>query len=337
MKQRTVIWLVVLGLAVLTAVWVRQGRDARRLVVYCAHDSVYAESVLKDFEKRTGIRVTPRFDSEATKSLGLIELLIREKSAPRCDVFWNNELLGMLDLKERGVLQPYKGPGYARIPEAFKDPDGHWTGFAARMRVMIVNTNLCPATEAVLGERLKGDLSQAAIAKPIYGTTLTHYSVLWQRLGEQGLKAWHADTRRRGLREVRGNGTVKDIVANGACAFGFTDTDDYFLAQDAGKPVAMLPVRLADRSTISIPNTVAIIAGSPRFEDACILVDYLLSEESEIALANARSRQIPLGPVDEARVPDEVKTLRKWARDAVSLASLSEARAACLAWLRSGE
>lgn len=335
MKRRTVLLLVVLGLVTLTAAWTRRGIHARRLVVYCAHDSVYAEAVLKDFEQQTGIHVVPRFDAEATKSLGLIELLIREKDAPRCDVFWNNELLGMLDLKERGVLQPYKGEGYARIPATLKDPDGCWTGFAARMRVYIINTDLCRATEASLAGHLAGDLSRAAIAKPIYGTTLTHYSVLWQRWGEERLKAWHSDTRRRGLREVRGNGTVKDIVSHGACAFGFTDTDDFFLARDAGKPVAMLPVRLEDGSTISIPNTVAIVKGSRRFEDASALVDYLLSEKSEIALANARSRQIPLGPVDETRVPDEVNTLRGWARDAVSLTSLVEARTACLAWLRS--
>jgi len=66
-----------------------------------------------------------------------------------------------------------------------------------------------------------------------------------------------------------------------------------------------------------------------------VLVDYLLSEASEVALANARSRQIPLGPVDETRVPIEVKTLRTWSKDAVPLTSLAGARTECLAWLRS--
>src|SRR5688572_23576024 len=64
------------------------------LVVYCAHDSVYSESILRGFEKRTGIPVSIRFDSEATKSLGLEEMLLREKDRPRCDVFWNNGPLG---------------------------------------------------------------------------------------------------------------------------------------------------------------------------------------------------------------------------------------------------
>ena len=42
------------------------------LVVYCAHDSIYADSILRDFEKETGIHVAVRYDTEATKSLGLV-------------------------------------------------------------------------------------------------------------------------------------------------------------------------------------------------------------------------------------------------------------------------
>ena len=69
------------------------------LVVYCAHDSLYSKQILEEFERQTGIPVSIRFDTEATKSLGLVNLLIREKAYPRCDVFWNNQVLGTLDLR----------------------------------------------------------------------------------------------------------------------------------------------------------------------------------------------------------------------------------------------
>src|SRR4051812_1606299 len=111
------------------------------LVVYCAHDSIYADQILREFERQTGIHVAARYDTEATKSLGLVELLLREKAHPRCDVFWNNELLGMLQVADEGLLVPYRGSGYERIPAAFKDPEARWAGFAARLRVWIVNTN----------------------------------------------------------------------------------------------------------------------------------------------------------------------------------------------------
>lgn len=323
--------VLVLGLC-----WWWKAAHSGALVVYCAHDAVYAEKILRDFEKRTGTPIVIRFDTEATKSLGLAELLIREKDSPRCDVFWNNELLGMLDLQERGILQPYQGPGYARIPAKFKAPDGSWAGFAARLRVVIFNTAKIGTTPPNLTGLLPGtDMSRIAIAKPLYGTTLTHYTLLWHQWGAQRLQAWHTDWRSGGVKELNGNSAVKDAVADGACFAGFTDTDDFFEAKDDGRPVAMTPVRLDDGKTICIPNTVAIIHGARHTRAARLLVDFLLSEETELALASSKSRQIPLGPVSAERLPTEVRELAPLAGEGADLNSLGTARAECLAWLKS--
>lgn len=305
------------------------------LVLYCAHDSVYADAVVQAFEAASGLRVAVRYDTEATKSLGLTELLLREQQRPRCDLFWNNELLGTLDLAERGILAPYRGTGYARIPAAWRDPAGRWTGFGARLRVYIVNTNRCEATAAVLEERLAtGDLSRVAMARPLYGTTLTHYCVLWREWGEAGLRAWHRSLRERGLRELTGNSTVKNQVAAGGCDFGFTDSDDFFLAQDAGAPVRWLPVLLSGGQTVVIPNTAGVIAGCRHPEAAGRFLDFLLSAETELALANSASRQIPLGLVDETRLSADVKALRRAAVRGCPLTGLGEIRSACMAWLK---
>ncbi len=322
------------------------------LVVYCAHDSIYSEKILRDFERRTGIPVAMRFDTEATKSLGLVELLVAEKDSPRCDVFWNNELLGTMDLAERGILQQYQGSGWQRMPDKFRDTDGRWTGFAARMRVVIYNQE---SLRKNFG-KLPDDLRRWAIAKPLYGTTLTHYSALWQSLGDEGLKAWHRQWRAGGAAELNGNAAVKDAVAEGVCDAGFTDTDDAFEAIEQGQPVGMYPVTLENGETIVIPNTVAIIRGTRRENDAEKLVDFLLSEETELALARSRSQQIPLGPVSSTLLPQDprgpsdtprlglpgpnllpgdIRSLMEAAQHGVDLSKLGPARAACLAWLKS--
>lgn len=305
------------------------------LVVYCAHDSIYADSILREFERETGISVAARYDTEATKSLGLVELLLQEKAQPRCDVFWNNELLGTLQLAGEGLLLPYRGSGCERIPVAFKDADGRWAGFAARLRLWIVNTNRLAPTEEAVQRATSGDLDRMVIAKPLYGTTRTQYTVLWKLWGRDKLPAWERDRRARHLREVDGNSVVKDLVSAGVCDLGWTDTDDFFEARDEGKPVAMLPVRLENGKTICIPNTVAIIQGTRHLADAQKLVDFLLSEKCELALASAKSRQIPLGPVDNARLPEDVKQLQRWAAEGVSLGGLDAANNECLAWLKS--
>ena len=41
------------------------------VVVYTSQDEVYAEPILKDFQKETGIQVKTVFDSEAVKTVGL--------------------------------------------------------------------------------------------------------------------------------------------------------------------------------------------------------------------------------------------------------------------------
>jgi iron(III) transport system substrate-binding protein len=304
------------------------------LVVYCSHDSIYSEVILRDFERRTGIQVVIRFDTEATKSLGLVNLLIAEKDGPQCDVFWNNEVLGTMRLKNEGVLAPYAGAGYRRIPDSFKDPESYWTGFAARLRVGIMNTaTAIPLQTDPISEESDADLSDMAIAKPLYGTSLTHYSALWHELGGERLKDWHNDRIKRGLLVVNGNAVVKNLTAEGQCNYGWTDTDDYYLALDDARTVDLIPLRTPSGKTICIPNSVAMIRGTTRPEAAKRLIEFLLSEETESRLAKSRSRQIPLGPVQRDELPEEVRWLATLAEDAVDLNLLHQAHDECRAWL----
>lgn len=321
--------------AALSAGWLLFRRGPEPLVVYCAHDSVYADAVLRRFSERTGIPVAARYDTEATKSLGFTELLIAERERPRCDVFWNNQVLGTLALVDEGLLAPYRGEGFGRIPEMWKDPEGRWVGFGARLRVYIINTGKMPATEEAVRARMAGDLSRFAIAKPLYGTTFAHYVALWGLWGEKRLREWHADTRKRGAREAAGNAQVKDLVAEGVCDFGWTDTDDFFEAKDDGKPVAMLPIRVEGDRVLLMPNAVSIVRGAPHPEQARKLVDYLLSEECETALANSKARQIPLGPVAEDKLSPDVRKMLPLRGQAYGVGVQRGSQQACRTWLKS--
>jgi len=308
--------------------WLLMGRPAeRRVVVYCAHDAVFAEPILRAFQAQSGITVDIRYDTEATKSLGLTERLVAEAGAPQCDVFWNNELLGTLDLAAKGLLAEHRGSGWQRIPAAFKDPAGQWTGMGARLRVVLVNRERMAVPEHFPAEP---DWSQGAMAKPLFGTTLTHVALLWSA---GGYPEWHERVRTAGLRQVDGNGAVKDLVARGDRAWGYTDSDDALGAIAAGAPVTMLPLELGER-TVAIPNTIAVLNGAPHAEAARQLADYLLSAATETALAQGDAAQIPLGPVDDAALPERVRTMRPWAARGHDLGGLLPARNAALAWLK---
>ncbi len=63
-------------------------------------------------------------------------------------------------------------------------------------------------------------------------------------------------------------------------------------------------------------------------------MDFLLSEQGEIALARSRSRQLPLGPVDLAELPGEVRQLMVHVKQGYDLSAVRAASGACLDWLR---
>jgi len=331
-------WVVVAALVLLAAVVIPRLNstpdDVSQVVVYCAHDAVFADAILDQFRKETGIEVQVRYDEEASKSLGLSNLLIAEKDDPRCDVYWNNQTLGTIRLKEHGVLEPYRGPGYERIPARYRDPEGHWTGFAARLRVYLVATDAVPPELDAIHQRLdEPDLSRVAIAKPLFGTTLTHYSVHAAESGIEDLQQWHQSLRSRGVREVRGNASARDLVVEGICDLCFTDTDDAFAAVDRDESVAMVPVRTAGNKTICIPNSVAMIKGCRNRESAERLIEYLLSRDVEVRLANSSSRQIPLGEVNPEEIPEEVRALLPAAEEGFELSAAVEVHTDVLDWL----
>ncbi|MFM7150687.1 MAG: hypothetical protein ACKO23_12670, partial [Gemmataceae bacterium] len=80
-------------------------RDGSRVVLYCAQDREFATGLFADFaERHPEYTLAPRFDTEANKSVGFVQLLLQEKNRPRCDVFWNNEIIGTLRLQKAGFL-----------------------------------------------------------------------------------------------------------------------------------------------------------------------------------------------------------------------------------------
>jgi len=276
-----------------------QGNAADTVVVYSALDQEFAEPVLKDYAKGTGISVRSKFDVESTKTVGLTNVIIAEAVRPRCDLFWNNEILNTLRLKEKGLLAPFHPHRASDLPETFKAKDGTWYGFAARARILIVNTKLVSDTEMpkgiadLLDPKWKG---KTGIAKPLFGTTATHAACLFAAWGDEKARTYFKDLRTNKVQVFSGNKGVAQAVGSGQISYGLTDTDDAMGEVDAGSPVAIVyPDRKdGELGTLFIPNTLAIIKGSPHQAQGEALADYLLSPEVEAALARGPSAQIPL-------------------------------------------
>ncbi len=275
----------------------------RNLVVYAALDEEFSKPILQEFERRTGIKVDAKYDVESTKSVGLATSIMLEAGPgrTRCDVFWNNEILNTLRLREKGLLLPISPPNAAAYPAVFRAADGAWHGFAARARIILANSSkvaptLYPAgIEDLLNPRWKGKIG---IAKPLFGTTATHAACLFAAWGETRAQEYYRKLRDNGVKIFSGNKQVATAVASGEIELGLTDTDDAIGQILEGQPVAIVyPDRAAGQlGTLFIPNTLAVIKDAPHRADAETLVDFLLGPEVEQTLADGPSAQIPLNP-----------------------------------------
>jgi len=270
------------------------------VVLYCAVDRAHSEPIVRAFEERTGLLVDFQPDVELSKSVGHRRRLQEEASNPRCDVFWNNEVVQMVLLADAGLLEAYESPAAADIPAEFRDPGGLWSGFAARGRVFIVNTNAFPeasrrpaSTHDFLDPAYRG---RAGMAKPLTGTTAAHAAVWIHEWGLDRTLSMLDAMRENGVVFGPGNAQLMRQVRMGELDFGFTDTDDMKVALDEGFPVVQVVPDQGpdDPGLLVIPNTVALVKGAPHPEAARRLIDFLLSTEVEAMLAAGPSAQIPV-------------------------------------------
>lgn len=272
------------------------------LVVYVVMDQIHSEDIIRRFEEETGLNVDASYDVEANKTIGFVSRLRAEAQAPRCDVFWNNEPAHTMALAEEGLFEAYRSPNAEDIPAHFKDAEGRWTGFAARARCLIVNTDETPAERRPTGLMDLVDPAFAgtgSFARPLTGSTLTHMAVLYTQLGAEPARAFA-----RKLVELNeadqldlpsGNGPLMTQVGRGEIAWGWTDTDDFNVGLRKGYPVERV---FADQGegelgTLVFPNTVSIVKGGPHSDNARRFVDFMLSHQIEQMLAEGDSAQIP--------------------------------------------
>jgi iron(III) transport system substrate-binding protein len=314
-----VLWsgLAVLGLSC-------KGRSDRpQVVLYCSVDQQVSEPIITRFEEQSGIKVLARYDTEASKTVGLVQRIRAEASAPAADVFWSGEVFHTIRLAREGLLTPYcathEGDGdpkrdVSRLgthahatetpdsvttnwPAPFADPNGCWYGFALRGRVIGYNTNRVPAAKApksledVLSARWKGRL---VMASPAFGTTGGDVASWFAHYGPDRARQILRGLKDNEVRLVSGNSTAVRMVATGQADLCFTDTDDIYAGQRNGWPVAMNFLDQGGDGVLAIPNTAALVKGGPNPESARVLMRFLLSEELERRLVESDSHNSPL-------------------------------------------
>lgn len=267
------------------------------VIVYTAQDQVYAEPAFTEFTRQTGIRVLPLFDSEAVKTVGLVNRLMAEQAHPRCDIFWGNEELRARQLAAKGL---FESNGLAM--------------FGYRTRRMVVNTNRLALAEAphTLAELTNAVWrGKVALASPMFGTTSTHFLALRQQWGNEAWLAWCQALQANHPFVLDGNSVVVKLVGRGEAIVGLTDSDDIAAGQQEGMPIVALPT---NAETLAIPNAVGLVRGAPNPAEAARLFAYLQREEltsqliQKNALEGATTTNMPGLQVNWERLLSEMNT-----------------------------
>lgn len=321
---------VVLAAAVTLLACRSRGRE---VVVYLSIDQPFTEPILRDYERQSGVKVRAVFDTEETKSTGVLNRIIAEEKNPQADVFWSGDPVRPFLLVKHGLVRTYVSPNASAVPPAFKAADGTWTGGAARARLLLVNKARVRPGEMPRSVRDLADprwRGQTAIANPLFGTTTMHVAALAEAWGDAALEAFLTQLKANGARIASSNGEVKRLVAAGEVAFGLADTDDAAEATHEGAPIEVVYPDQDGIGTLVMPTAVVLVKG-PHPEEAQRLADYLLSPTAEQKLVEFASH-IPLRPdvkpipgtrragefkamrIDYAKVADAMGRLQPWLR-----------------------
>jgi iron(III) transport system substrate-binding protein len=293
------LFVAVLGVVIAVVLWrLLAPGTTNTVVVYVSHDQVFSEPILKDFERDTGIKVKAVYDTEETKSAGVMNRLIAEKGNPQADVYWANEPIRAEVLRRQGVSAPYRSSSAEGIPDEFRNPEGHWTGFSARARILIADPGLKDKPVSILAYTDSRFNGKTVIANPLFGTTTAHIAALFTAWGDDRTKAFLDGMHKNNIHISSSNGESADQVAAGRFQFALVDSDDVHSRQKQRRTVeGVYPDQEeGGLGCFIVPNAVLLIQGGPHTEAGKKLIDYLLSRETERKLAYSDAAQIPLHP-----------------------------------------
>ena len=305
MINRMIFYMILAGLIPMFIIAGCGQKDSNEVVVYVSEDQVFSEPIIEDFEADTGIRVMAVYDTEETKSTGVMNRLIAEKDNPQADAYWANEPIRAIVLKQKGISEKYYSPNSDGIPVNFKDPQGYWTGFSARARVLVVNAEeeVPSSILAYIDEKWR---SKGVVANPLFGTTTSWVAVLFTIWDDVRAGDFMEKMKLNGTKMSTSNGESTMLVANKEFLFSLVDSDDATNAIRDGKPVRQVYPDQEDGGLgcLVLPNAAVLIKGGPNSENGRTFIDYVISSQAERKLAFADCAQIPLH--EGVETPDDV-------------------------------
>jgi iron(III) transport system substrate-binding protein len=246
--------------------------------------------LLDKFTQETGISV----NLVTGKADNLITRLKSEGKFSPADLLLTTDVGRLYRAKQQGLTQAISvTEAIATLPDNFRDDQGHWLALSLRARPLMVSIDSVDAqtitrVEDLISPQWKGRVCIRS-SNNIYNQSMV--ASLIEQLGEDGAQEWVNGLVNSFARPPQGGDRDQiKAVAAGLCDVAIANT--YYLAgmlsskdettQEQAKKVKVIWPNQADRGVHINISGVALAKNAPNKDAAIKLIDFLLSNESQL-------------------------------------------------------
>ena len=269
--------------------------DAGELTVYSGREEELVAPLFRRFEKESGIDVRVRYGDSAELAATIAE----EGEASPADVFFAQDPGSLGAVAAEGLLAKLPREVLARVPERFRDGDGHWVGTSGRVRVLAYNTEALreaelPASVFALADRR---WRKRIGFPPTNASFQAFVGAMRLAEGEERTRDWLEAVARNEPKLYENNIQTVEAVASGEVDVGLVNHYYLYLVK-AEQPDARVANHFFARGDPGALVSVAgagVLAGADRKEAAFRFVAFLLSDEGQrFYAAEAEEAEYPL-------------------------------------------
>ena len=303
--------------------------------IYSARKEDLIKPLLDDFSKQTGITVNLVTDKEET----LLKRLQSEGANTPADLILTTDAGRLAAAKKAGVLQAVKSETLtAKIPAAYRDPEGYWYGLSVRARPIIyAKDRVKPADlstyEALAEPQWKGKVcvrsSDSIYNQSLIAGMISHHGEARTEAWARGLVANFARPPKGGDRDqikAVAAGECDVTLANTYYLGGMVNSTDEAEKQAAAKVAVFWPDAKTTGVHVNISGA-GVTAQARNRDNAVKLLEFMASDAAQRWYAETNNEY----PVNPAIVPSA--TLKAWGEfkaDTLNVAKLGELNAAAV-------
>ena len=249
------------------------------ITVYSGREEELVAPLFDMFTEETGIEVEVRYGDSAELAATIAE----EGDNSPADVFFAQDpgSLGAIDAQ----LAELPEETLERVPERFRDADGHWVGTSGRTRVLVYNTDRLSEGElpgSVLDLTKPEWKGRVGIA-PTNASFQAFVTAMRLSLGDDDTRAWLEAMRENDAKTYEKNLPIVEAVAAGEIDVGLVN--HYYLAlvkeEQPDAPVANHLFESGDPGTLVSVAGAGVLAESDQRDDAEAFVEFLLSDDAQ--------------------------------------------------------